>query len=93
MRYLEIIKVRSSPGRGEQVNWTLHNLVSHIQKIPGLVSSHVCANAKIPGDWGLFLFWEDRKMGFQGSALALSLAQDLRAMGLVDHAVWMDQHL
>lgn len=92
MKCLEIIKVRSSSEREEQVNWTLHNLVSQIQKVPGLASVRVCADAKVSGDWGLLLFWENQELGRQGSALALILTQHLRALGLVDHTVWMDQN-
>lgn len=91
MKCLEIIRVRSASERREQVNWTLHNLAGHIQKVPGLLSARVCADAKVSGDWGLFLLWENQELGRQGSTLALRLAQDLRALGLVDHTVWVDQ--
>jgi hypothetical protein len=93
MRWMEIIKVQSAAGNEQTTEHELVVLAREVQKNPdrqGLREAVVSSHASVPGCFALRLFWDTDTPQTQGSLAGLSIAQSLKAFGLVDHSVWIE---
>lgn len=93
MRWMETIKVQSATGKEHAAEHELTVLAHEIQKNPdrqGLREAAVSSHASVPGCFALRLFWDTDDPQSRGSLLGMSLAQNLKAFGLVDHSVWIE---
>jgi hypothetical protein len=93
MRWLETIKVQSATGKERITENELSILVREIRKNsapPGLQEAAVSSHASLPGCFALRLFWDIDRPQSRGSLLGISLAQNLKVFGLVNHSVWIE---
>ncbi len=93
MRWMETIKVQSATGRERAAEHELTVLAREVQENPercGLREAAVSSHATVPGCFALRLFWDTDDPQPRGSTLGMSLAQSLKAFGLVDHSVWIE---
>ena len=93
MRWMETIKVQSATGKEHSAERELTVLAREVQENPerqGLRDAAVSSHATVPGCFALRLFWDTDDPQPRGSTLGMSLAQSLKAFGLVDHSVWIE---
>lgn len=93
MRWMETIKVQSATGKEQATQSELTFLAREVQENPdrqGLYEAAVSSHASVPGCFALRLFWDTDDPKLRGSLLGMSLAQSLKAFGLVDHSVWIE---
>jgi hypothetical protein len=93
LRWMETIKVQSGPDKANTAEKELIFLAREIQKYTDpqkLPEAMVVRNTLVPGFFALNLFWNTDEPRIGGTALGLSLAQNLKAFGLVDHSVWIE---
>lgn len=93
MRWMETIKVQSATGKEHTTEHELTALAREVRKNPdrqGLREATVSSHATVPGCFALRLFWDTDDPQPRGSLLGMSLAQSLKAFGLVDHSVWIE---
>jgi hypothetical protein len=93
MKWLEMIKVQVSSGQQITAQDELMSLVSDIQNnssYPGMLEFVMYRHAMVPGCFFIHLVWDSQHPQTRGSIAGLSLAQTLKAFGLVDHSVWME---
>lgn len=88
MEWLEIVKVRMG-GRGDRDldAESLKRMAAELTA-PTLAGVRVYANVSISNDLMIILTWRDGIPAPWGSELALGLARELKARGLVDYSVW-----
>ena len=92
MRWMETIKVQSATVKEQTTEHELTAIANEIQKnpeTPGLREAAASSHATVPGCFALRLFWDTDDPQTRGSSLGMSLAQSLKAFGLVDHSVWI----
>ncbi|MBN2063053.1 MAG: hypothetical protein JW882_21800 [Deltaproteobacteria bacterium] len=95
MRWLETIRVQSATGMEQTTLKELTFLGREIIKDPGcqgLLDIMVSSHASIPGCFALMLLRDNDDPRPKGSLLGMSLAQSLKAFGLVDHCVWIENY-
>jgi len=95
MRWMETIKVQSATGKERTAEQALRALADDIYSNPdrqGLREAAVSSHATVPGYFALRLSWDTENPQPGGSLLGMSLAQILKAFGLVDHSVWIEAH-
>jgi hypothetical protein len=93
MRWMETIKIQLATGKEHAAEHELTALAREVQKNPdrqGLCEATVSRHATVPGCFALRLFWDTDDPQPNGSPLGMSLAQSLKAFGLVDHSVWIE---
>lgn len=93
MRWLETIKVQAAGGQDSTVENELMALAHDLRKspdCPGLLEAALYSHASLPGHFAIRLLWDTKCPQIQGSLLGLSLTQALKAFGLVDHSVWIE---
>ena len=93
MRWMETIKVQSAAGKEQTTEHELAVLAREVQENPdpqGLREAAVSRHATVYGCFALRLFWDTDDPKPSGSVLGMSLAQSLKAFGLVDHSVWIE---
>jgi hypothetical protein len=76
MKWLETIKVQAAAGQ--------ESALEH--ELEAALYSH----ASVPGHFAIRLFWDTECPQIRGSIVGLSLAESLKAFGLVDHSVWIE---
>ena len=93
MKWMETIKVQSASRREQITEHELMLLACDIRNNPdsqGLREVTVSSHATVPGCFALLLFWDTDDLRPGGSLLGMGLAQSLKAFGLVDHSVWIE---
>ena len=93
MRWMETIKVQSATGKEHTAEHALTLVARDVQVNPGgqgLREAVVSSHATVYGFFALRLFWDTDDPKPSGSTLGISLAQSLKAFGLVDHSVWIE---
>jgi hypothetical protein len=92
MVWMEMIRLRTTEGRGEAALGLLNHSLNHLTKEePGLVQIHVYNSASFRNDLALSLVWNTHVPHRQGSRTALSISETLNAFGLVEHSVWVEK--
>jgi hypothetical protein len=43
------------------------------------------------GDFAIFLLWKTEQHQPMGSSIALTLKEELKKYGLVDHSIWLER--
>jgi len=87
MRWLEIIKLRSSRNNTGAFKEILASVDELSQS--GLTEIRVYRHAVLESDLSLHLYWETKGPERDGSGLGLHLAQTLKDFGLLDHTIWI----
>ena len=91
MKWVEEIKLRAAVQKKAEALHSLTGLGSELRSTPGLTAIRVFVHATICGDYALHLTWDTPDAHNQGSPLGLRLKERLRPLGLLEHAVWIEQ--
>lgn len=89
MKWMEIIRLRSSGKISESLKELLYGLIRADQ--PGLIEARLYRHASWETDWVLHLHWDSEKPEEDGTALGLRLSQTLAEFGLLDHSIWIEE--
>lgn len=93
MKWLETIKVQVAAGQESALEHELTALALDVRKSsdsPGLLEAALYSHASVPGHFAIRLFWDTECPQIRGSMVGLSLAESMKAFGLVDHSVWIE---
>jgi len=90
MKWLEVIKLRSAGGSLGLLEELL--LPISRSKQSGLVEMKTFRHAALETDLSIHFHWDSEMPEPNGSALGLRLAQALKAFGLIDHSVWVEEN-
>lgn len=95
MKWIEMIRVRSSPTALEEVMPSLVAEIDQINESEEQVEAFIMQHALYSGDLSLVIVWKDGQPS-EKSPQGLMFADRLQQVGTVDHAVWLlakaDQH-
>ena len=91
MRWMEMIRLRTSQGQEEKLARLLVESAHDIMGEPGLKEARVYTNSAFHSDLALNLFWDTNVSMRQGSRVGLSIAQTLTFYGLVEHSIWSEK--
>ena len=91
MNWIEIITLRSNGDVQESLIQELLEPVTGRDKNNGLTAMKIYRNAWINTDISIHLQWKSIKVGQQGSAMGVRLAQILTEFGLVNHSAWLEE--
>jgi hypothetical protein len=92
MKWLELILFRSSGPVEHLIDFRDSKRIVQEMKEPGLQKVSICSHATIPFDFCIALHWQTAQPQLSGSDLGLSLMQELKRSGLVDHSVWVERN-
>jgi hypothetical protein len=90
---METIRVQSATGKEHTAEQELTFLAREVQENfdrQGLREAAVLSHATMSGCFALRLFWDTDDPQPRGSLPGISIAQNLKAFGLVDHSVWIE---
>lgn len=93
MFWMEMIRLRTVPGKEEGLMTLLAESVRQISDSEGLAAARILTNTVFQGDFALNLTWETAHPESRGSKAGLGIASALRAYGLVEHSVWTEEKL
>ena len=94
MKWMETIRVQAAIGQDKSVEESLTALAHEASNHPdcsGFLNAKVYRNAVVPGYFAIDLFWDSEHAQIRGSVWGLNLIEILKAMGLVDHSVWIEE--
>ncbi len=91
MHWLEMIRVRVSHGNEGNATALLLNSSRRIAGEPGLIRTRVYSSASVGSDVALVLAWDTPEAPRSRSRAGLTVAQALKAFGLVDHSMWTER--
>jgi hypothetical protein len=93
MRWMEMITLRAAlrQGKDDEVTTLLYDSIKEMGRKKGLVEARVLSCASVHSDLALNLIWETSHPERNGSSLGLSMAQTLKAFGLVEHTIWAEE--
>ena len=94
MMWLEMIKVQAAIGKEGPVANELKALNQNNLKNPdcsGLIEVVIYTHASVPGHFAICLVWDTEHPQTAGSLIGLNVSQTLKALGLVDHSVWIEK--
>jgi hypothetical protein len=92
--WLEMIKIQAAIGKEDSASKELKALNQNVLKNPdcsGLIEVVIYTHASVPGQFAICLGWETEHPQTAGSLIGLNVSQTLKALGLVDHSVWIEK--
>ena len=96
MKWIEMIRVRSSAAALEEVMPSLVTEIDQINVLAEQVEAFIMQHALYNGDLSIVIVWKDGQPP-EKSPQGLMFADRLQQVGTVDHAVWLpvkaDQHV
>jgi len=90
MKWIEMIRVRSSSDSQKNGNAAVVAQMESIRNAPGMVDTMLLRHALFNGDMAVVLVWDNERQPVQ-TREGLTLAESLQRHGMVDHAVWVAQ--
>lgn len=93
MKWLETIRIQAAGGLEKKAQCELSDLVENITTVTALEGPEkalLYTHATRPGYFAIRLYWDTPESQPRGSRIALELKQILKALGLTDHAVWIE---
>jgi len=91
MVWTEMIRLKTADPEAEGLGSLLLEALRHVAKEAGLVEAKVYNGAVHPNELALSLIWDTESAESRGSRAGLCISEALRAFGLVEHSVWMEQ--
>ena len=91
MKWLEEIRVRTQPRREKEVRDLLLETAASVRRNGQLKSARVYSHRSAPVGFTLFLSWDTPSVPAQGSEAAMFILEGLKAFGLLDHAVLIEE--
>ncbi len=89
-KLVEVISVRlSEPSHKQTVLETFKQVKTNIDKDPNLSKrTELYNNTKNETDWSIYLHWEKHDQAQTKTMLGISIAEEFRSLGLVNHSLW-----
>ena len=87
MKWIEMIRVRSSSGSLEKGMSAIVARAREIRKVSGIADAMVLKHALFEGDLAVVLLWDNDRQPVR-TREGLVLADSLQRYGMVDHGVW-----
>jgi len=91
MRWLEEIRVRTQPRKEKEALALLREAAASVTRDRQLKSTRIYSHHSAPVGFSLILFWDTASPPTQGSGAAMLILEGLKALGLVDHTVLVEQ--
>ena len=88
MKWIELIRVRSSPATLERAMPALARQVRDIERSSPDIETHFMQHALFAGDLAIVVIWQTQTPPGK-TREGLLLAEGLEHIGTVDHAVWV----
>ena len=88
MKWIEMIRVRSSAATLEKVMPSLVTEIDQINVLAEQVEAFIMQHALYDGDLSIVIVWKDGQPP-EKSPQGLMLADRLQQVGTLDHAVWL----
>jgi hypothetical protein len=69
-------------------------LLVQLQKLPsdeGLKKIRIFRHHRLDNEWGVQIDWESEKANTDKSTLGLRIAESLKAFGMINHYVWVEE--
>jgi len=92
MKWLETIELRSIEGNRKTLESQLLKLINEVNRELKKEAIKVYTRVTINTDFCIHLFHDSKKAEDSGSQLGLHLASTLKALGLVNHSVWIEMN-
>jgi formate dehydrogenase (NADP+) beta subunit len=90
MKWMELIHLRSLAGQEKVFPALVHDIIKNINEA-GLTQIRLHKNISFQSDTSVLLDWDTVSIPeVQGSMAALSIAQNLKTYGLVEHSIWVE---
>jgi formate dehydrogenase (NADP+) beta subunit len=89
MKWMEIVRLRSLAGQEKVLPTLVHDIIKNINEA-GLTRISLHKNISFQSDTSIILDWDTGIPETQGSMAALSIAQNLKIYGLVEHSIWLE---
>ncbi len=89
MRWLESIRLNTSPADADHLAGLLQETVQTLSEIKGMLDASVYVNAEYGGDLTVLLHWETEFHDPGGSSVGQRISHALRGQGIVSHSVWL----
>ena len=91
MLWMEMIRLRTTHSRLDNVAGLLINAMNRASGEAGLVQVHMYNNASYQTDLALSLTCDTNSFRREGSRAALTISEALKTFGLVEHSVWVEK--
>lgn len=91
MRWIEEIRVRTKPQKGEEVLENLLETARAAQWNKQLKTVRVFSHYFAPGGFSLILFWDTASLPMEGSDTAMLILEGLKPLGLIDYTVMIEE--
>jgi hypothetical protein len=88
MKWIEMIRVRSSAAALEEITPSLVTEIDQINELAEQVEAFIMQHALYSGDLSLVIVWKNGRPP-EKSPQGLIFADRLQQVGTVDHAVWL----
>jgi formate dehydrogenase beta subunit len=92
MKWMETVRLRSLAGQEKVLPTLVHDIIKNIDEV-GLKQIRLYKNISFQSDTSIMLDWDTSIPEVQGSMAALSIAQNLKIYGLVEHSIWVEHEL
>jgi hypothetical protein len=93
MRWMEIIRLRTTRVPPRHVSDLFLDLANGAAAEPGLVGVRMHRSASRQTDLAFTLSWDTATLDPRGSRTGLTIAEELKAFGLVDHSIWREEKI
>ena len=90
MKWLEIIALRSGQNTRHQLQEVLDTLREEASQDPAMPQVRIYEHQALDGDYSIHLQHEGSQPDAHGSVPGMSIAESLRAFGLVNHHIWCE---
>ncbi len=90
MKWMEMIRVRSSAGSADAAAPLLAEETRELGKVAGVSEALVLRHTLYGGDLAVVLVWDDARKPVK-TREGLLMAQGMQRYGSVDHAVWKQE--
>ncbi len=90
MKWIEIIEIRSVDNTQEIIEKDLQKLLTQVDNESEKYNIKVYTHVMIDTDFSIHLFHDDKKIESSGSSLGLRLVSALKAYGMVNHTIWVE---
>jgi hypothetical protein len=91
MKWLEFIRVQVGGTPQETIASKILSFTKELKYRPGLTAAEVYVHALVNGDFAIFFLWKTEQHQPMGSSIALTLKEELKKYGLVDHSIWLER--
>ena len=90
MKWVEVIEFRAFNPEQTLLDLDVWDCLSDTNKETDIVKSEVYTHSTLPTDISIHVHYNSAQVQSQGSPFGLQLVSELKAFGVVNHAVWVE---